>query len=41
MKMRLETILTIQRASAVGFYTLWLMSSIDAQRSWQLNDSEQ
>ena len=40
-KAHLETILTIQRASAVGFYTLWLMSSIDAQRSWQLEDSEQ
>ena len=40
-KARLETILTIQRASAVGFYTLWLMSSIDAQRSWQLDDTEQ
>ena len=35
-KTRLETILTIQRASAIGFYTLWLMSSIDAQRDWQI-----
>ena len=40
-KARLETILTVQRASAVGFYTLWLISSIDAQRSWQLEDTEQ
>jgi tetratricopeptide (TPR) repeat protein len=38
-KARLESILTIQRASAIGFYTLWLMSSIDAQRSWQLEDT--
>lgn len=40
-KARLETILTIQRASAIGFYTLWLMSSIDAQRTWQLDDGEE
>lgn len=40
-KTHLETVLTIQRASAIGFYTLWLVSSIDAQRSWQLDDSEQ
>ena len=40
-KARLETMLTIQRASAIGFYTLWLMSSIDAQRSWQLGENQQ
>lgn len=37
-KARLETILTVQRASAIGFYALWLMSSIDAQRDWQLEE---
>ena len=40
-KARLETLLTVQRASAVGFYSLWLMSSIDAQRSWQMGDSKE
>ncbi len=38
-KARLETILTVQRASAVGFYSLWVMASLDAQRSWQLENS--
>ena len=37
---RLETILTAQRASAIGFYSLWLISSIDAQRNWQLEEQE-
>lgn len=37
-KARLETLLTVQRASAIGFYSLWLISSIDAQRSWQMGD---
>lgn len=37
-KARLERILTVQRASAIGFYALWLMSSIDAQRDWQLEE---
>ena len=39
-KARLETILTVQRASAIGFYALWLMSSIDAQRDWQLEEQK-
>ena len=40
-KARLETLLTIQRASAIGFYSLWLISSVDAQRSWQMGDSKE
>ena len=40
-KARLETLLTVQRASAIGFYSLWLMSSIDAQRSWQIGEIEE
>ena len=35
----LERLLTIQRASAIGFYTFWLLGSLDAQRDWQLNSS--
>lgn len=39
-KARLETILTLQRASAIGFYSVWLISTIDAQRDWQLENQE-
>jgi hypothetical protein len=37
---RLETILTAQRASAIGFYSLWLISTIDAQKDWQMEDKQ-
>jgi len=39
-KARLETILTLQRASAIGFYSVWLISTIDAQRDWQLENQD-
>lgn len=35
----LERILTIQRASAVGFYAFWILGSLDAQKDWQLNSN--
>ncbi len=39
-KARLEKVLTIQRASAVAFYSAWIVSSLDAQRSWQLETEQ-
>ena len=34
---RLQTILQLQRASSISFYSVWLLSSLDAQRHWQLD----
>ena len=35
---RLQTILQIQRVSSVSFYSIWMLSSLDAQRHWQIDN---
>lgn len=33
----LENMLRLQRGSAIAFYSVWILSSIDAQRDWQID----